>query len=182
MKKLIVLLLSIFFMSEVSAQRTVTLAERDIPRLPTDTLPTDRENVRLVTFSDGTFRFIPARDAEFRGAEAYVAHWDTINLFAYRSVELRDLPETVRLQVSDSLRAGYHAPVTGKVISKYGPRGRRAHNGTDIQLTHGQPVFAAFDGIVRFSRWNSGGFGNLVIIRHPNGLETYYAHLSGGGL
>lgn len=42
----------------------------------------------------------------------------------------------------------------------------------------GEPVLAAFDGKVRYSKYNTGGFGNLVIIRHPNGLETWHAHLS----
>ena len=48
----------------------------------------------------------------------------------------------------------------------------------DIPLKTGEPIYATFDGKVRYSRYNSGGFGNLVIIRHPNGLETWYAHLT----
>ena len=160
---------------QVSAQQ-VTLKKADIPRIPTDTLPTDRAEVRIVTFSDGTFRYIPTNPYHFMDAPAYEANWDTVNMFAYRNIELRDLPERIALEFSDS--HGFHAPATGNVLSKYGPRGRRAHNGTDIRVEHGQPVFAAFDGVVRWSRWNSGGFGNLVIIRHPGGLETYYAHLS----
>lgn len=173
-----ILIFSVFCIEDVSAQRTVTLAEKDIPRLPTDTLPTGRGDVRLVTFSDGTFRFIHAHEEEFRSAPVYGANWDTVALFAYRSIELKDLPELVTLEFTDSLGAGFHTPVEGKIISKYGRRGRRAHNGTDIQLVHGQPIFAALDGVVRYSRWNGGGFGNLIIIRHPSGLETYYAHLS----
>jgi LysM repeat protein len=161
---------------QLSTAQQITLKAADIPRIPTDTLPTDRDEVRIVTFSDGTFRFIPTNPWYFRGAPAYEANWDTVNLFAYRNFELRDLPERIMLEMPES--HGYHAPATGKVLSKYGPRGRRAHNGTDISLAHGQPVYAAFDGIVRLSRWNSGGYGNIVIIRHPNGLETYYGHLS----
>jgi murein DD-endopeptidase MepM/ murein hydrolase activator NlpD len=178
MKKIIVFILPLFFVSTVVAQRTVTLAKENIPRLPVDTLPTNRSDVRLVTFTDGTFRFIPADEEQFRSKVVYAANWDTVQLFAYRSIELADLPALIALEITDSLGAGFHAPVTGKVLSKYGPRGRRAHNGTDIQVVHGQPIFATFDGIVRLSRWNSGGFGNLVIIRHSNGLETYYGHLS----
>jgi murein DD-endopeptidase MepM/ murein hydrolase activator NlpD len=93
-------------------------------------------------------------------------------------VELASLPDTIRLRLADSITSSFHYPARGAVISGYGPRGRRNHNGTDIQVTHGQPIFAAFDGMVRYSRWNSGGFGNIVIVRHPSGLETYYAHLS----
>jgi murein DD-endopeptidase MepM/ murein hydrolase activator NlpD len=161
--------------SIVKAQQ-VTLARKDIPRSVVDTLPTDRPEVRLVTFSDGTFRYISADPLGFRAAPAYESRWDTVNLFSSRSVQQADLPETINMEMAES--HGFHAPVVGRVLSKYGPRGRRSHNGTDIRLEHGQPVFAAFDGIVRLSRWNSGGFGNIVIIRHPNGLETYYGHLS----
>ncbi|MEG0162628.1 MAG: M23 family metallopeptidase [Mucinivorans sp.] len=64
------------------------------------------------------------------------------------------------------------------MISKYGPRGRRNHKGVDVPLRMGEPVLAAFDGKVRYAKFNSGGFGYLVILRHKNGLETYSAHLS----
>jgi len=47
-----------------------------------------------------------------------------------------------------------------------------------LHLQTGDPVKAAFDGVVRYAQYNNGGYGNLVIIRHYNGLETYYAHLS----
>lgn len=176
-KKLILSVLSLFFaFSWTATAQQITLKEADIPHIATDTLPTDREGVRIVTFTDGTFRFIPTDIYRFMSAPAYAAHWDTLNLFAYRDVELRDLPERITIEMAE--KYGFCAPATGQILSQYGPRGRRPHNGTDIRVAHGQPVFAAFDGIVRFSRWNSGGFGNLVIIRHPSGLETYYAHLS----
>lgn len=52
------------------------------------------------------------------------------------------------------------------------------HKGLDLRLKSGDTVRAAFDGVVRYARYNRGGFGYLVILRHYNGLETYYAHLS----
>ena len=54
------------------------------------------------------------------------------------------------------------------------------HRGVDLGYPEGTPVSAAWDGIVRISKGtaNTGGYGNLVVIRHDNGLETYYAHLS----
>ena len=52
------------------------------------------------------------------------------------------------------------------------------HKGLDLRLKTGDTVRAAFNGVVRYARYNRGGFGNLVILRHYNGLETYYAHLS----
>jgi len=67
------------------------------------------------------------------------------------------------------------------VLPRYGRLFRGftyAHKGLDIGLKRGDTVLAAFDGVVRYAKYNHGGFGNLVIIRHFNGLETYYAHLS----
>jgi len=52
------------------------------------------------------------------------------------------------------------------------------HKGLDMRLQTGDTVRAAFDGVIRYAKYNSGGFGNLVIIRHYNGLETLYGHLS----
>ena len=83
----------------------------------------------------------------------------------------------VELKLVDDLTQ-FKSPVTGKVLSKYGPRRRRNHNGVDIPLRPGEPVYATFDGRVRYAKYNTGGYGNLVIVRHRNGLETWNAHLS----
>ena len=75
---------------------------------------------------------------------------------------------------------GYHHPANYRVTSNYGFRHRRMHRGVDLGYPEGTPVSAAWDGIVRISKGtaNTGGYGNLVVIRHDNGLETYYGHLS----
>ena len=62
--------------------------------------------------------------------------------------------------------------------SRYGIRNGKNHNGIDLNLKTGDTVCAAWSGKVRYAKFNDGGFGNLVIIRHHNGLETFYAHLS----
>ncbi|MFY7943748.1 MAG: peptidoglycan DD-metalloendopeptidase family protein, partial [Crocinitomicaceae bacterium] len=69
-------------------------------------------------------------------------------------------------------------PVPGVVTSRYGFRSGRNHNGIDLDLETGDTVVAAWSGKVRYAKFNDGGFGNLVIIRHYNGLETFYAHMS----
>ena len=75
---------------------------------------------------------------------------------------------------------GYHHPANYRITSNYGYRHRRMHRGVDLGYPEGTPVAAAWDGIVRISKGtaNIGGYGNLVVIRHDNGLETYYGHLS----
>lgn len=69
-----------------------------------------------------------------------------------------------------------HAPVAGVLTSRFGWRDGRPHNGIDLALRTGDPVNAMFPGVVRFAG-SFSSFGRLVVIRHYNGLETYYAHL-----
>lgn len=72
----------------------------------------------------------------------------------------------------------YVHPFKGRVTSKYGWRRSRWHKGIDIDLEIGDPVYAAWDGVIRIQKYNPGGYGNYVLIRHYNGLETIYGHLS----
>jgi|SaaInl3SG_22_DNA_1037383.scaffolds.fasta_scaffold00173_20 murein DD-endopeptidase MepM/ murein hydrolase activator NlpD len=60
----------------------------------------------------------------------------------------------------------------------YGPRWGRMHRGWDLQMDIGDTLRAAFNGVVRYAQYNDGGYGNCVVIRHLNGIETLYAHLS----
>ncbi len=88
-----------------------------------------------------------------------------------------EFPESQIIKIeSDSLGA-YHHPKIGPVNSNFGWRDGRMHKGIDINLHKGEAVVAAFDGMVRIAH-AKGAYGNVVIIRHYNGLETVYAHLS----
>jgi len=69
------------------------------------------------------------------------------------------------------------APVHGIITSVYGPRKSGFHTGLDLAVSTGTPVEAADEGKVIFAGWD-GNYGNLVIINHQNGFETYYAHNS----
>lgn len=73
---------------------------------------------------------------------------------------------------------GYTWPARGVLTSGYGRRWGRMHRGIDIANATGTPIFASAPGVVTYARWNSGGYGNLVQIRHPDGSMTYYAHNS----
>ena len=80
---------------------------------------------------------------------------------------------------ADTLVLGkYCHPAPYKIYSKYGMRRRRMHRGVDLAYPMGTPVVAAFDGMVRISKASAGGYGQLIVIRHHNKLETYYGHLS----
>lgn len=102
-------------------------------------------------------------------------NWETQQIFAYH--EVKEIPDSIWLYLIDSLH-GFSIPNTGKVLNGFGPRGGRFHKGVDIKLNTGDPVKAAFDGAVRIALSGRRGFGKLVVIRHYNGFETYYAHLS----
>lgn len=100
-------------------------------------------------------------------------YWDTTVYNPYRNVKV-NFP--VEIKFDDST---YTPPISFKkvVTSRYGWRKGRAHRGIDIDLVTGDSVAAMFDGIVRFAHYNTG-HGRTVIVRHYNGLETVYAHLS----
>ncbi|MCF0178757.1 MAG: peptidoglycan DD-metalloendopeptidase family protein [Bacteroidales bacterium] len=72
----------------------------------------------------------------------------------------------------------FYPPTIGRVTSNYGWRRRRMHRGIDLKLYVGDTVRAAFDGQVRIRNFNRRGYGYYYVIRHSNGLETVYGHLS----
>jgi murein DD-endopeptidase MepM/ murein hydrolase activator NlpD len=109
-------------------------------------------------------------------ANCFYESWDTKNTHPYSS-ELWETDSTLTLVLSDKENyCNYIHPFNGPITSNFGWRDGKNHNGVDIDLWTGAPVKAAFDGMVRVAR-NQGGYGNVVVVRHYNGLETLYAHL-----
>ena len=105
---------------------------------------------------------------ESPAAELY-EDWD--NLFAHKQTAL---PDSFRINLRN-----FCMPTTNRVVtSNFGARWRRQHKGLDIKVYIGDTIRAAFDGKVRVVRFERRGYGNYVVIRHPNGLETIYAHMS----
>ena len=87
-------------------------------------------------------------------------------------------PSTITEPIMLTLpKFSWPTPETARPSSHFGPRRRRFHYGLDLAQPTGEPIYAAFDGVVRISKRNRS-YGNLVIIHHANGLETYYAHMS----
>jgi len=84
------------------------------------------------------------------------------------------LPDSVYIDCSE-----FHFPLKETYInSRFGPRWRRMHYGTDLKLQIGDTVCAAFSGKVRIVDYEPRGYGNYIVLRHNNGLETVYGHLS----
>ncbi len=133
-----------------------------------DTVPFVINEEELEEFSDSVSIF-PAYDL-------YTA-WDTVNIH-FPKFNVKSLNDSPReLALCDEGGCGYVHPFLGNVTSSFGPRKKRFHYGIDIDLETGDEVVAAFDGKVRIAK-KSVSYGNVIVIRHNNGLETYYAHLS----
>ena len=117
-------------------------------------------------------RLLLTEDIEDPAAELY-PNWDDDQINLYGGVEL---PNEYKIDLR-----GFCMPITNRIVtSNYGyrPRFRRQHKGLDINANKGDTIRAAFDGKVRVVDYQPSGYGNVVVIRHPNGLETVYGHLS----
>ncbi len=139
-----------------------------------DTLDTANPHIKILLLSDYTWRYY--KDANYgRDLAEFNEYWNDMQPDPYH-VGLDALPDEIALWIVDSL-CGYRCPNQTEVYSKFGYRHRRRHQGVDLPLKTGTPVYAAFDGKVRMSKYYRG-YGNLVVLRHENGLETFYGHLS----
>lgn len=151
----------------------------------------DTPNGKMVVYENRTWEYL--KDINFDGvlnetvhnffstdtAYNYVWPWDINQCYSSnKQNDLLELKDTLWICVTDSLYNNFVMPFDGRITSRYGYRRGRYHNGIDIDLQTGDSVVAAFDGKVRYAQYNDEGFGNLVVIRHYNGLETFYAHLS----
>ncbi len=128
--------------------------------------PVDRKMAAVDTIM---LRNITMREElESPSADLY-ANWD--NKYAHRATEL---PETYKIAPRH-----FTMPTTSRVItSNFGSRWGRQHKGLDIKVYIGDTIRAAFSGKVRIVRYEAGGYGKYIVIRHNNGLETIYGHLS----
>ena len=148
----------------------------DSDAVPLDTLDTGNESVKVVLYSNNTWRYLKDLSRTVDSG-IFQENWDETVTNPYK-IPLDSLPVSWRVWMVDSL-SQYHCPFQGSIHprGKFGVRRGRRHQGVDLPLASGTPIYATFDGKVRMSMYVRG-FGNLIIIRHPNGLETFYAHLS----
>ena len=105
--------------------------------------------------------------------DIYTEGWDSDLVNCYKDA---NVPNTKVLDVRH-----YVMPIKGNyVTSRYGyrPQFGRSHKGVDLRSAIGDTVYSAFSGRVRLTRFERGGYGFYVIVRHENGLETVYGHLS----
>lgn len=138
-----------------------------------DTIETDKGPA--VLYKNFTWEYLQDEPvmmtAEDDSTGLFSAQWITDQIFAYRA-NPDSIRDTLLQLVSGDRR--FTLPVYGKLFRGF----TYSHKGLDIKLNKYDTIRAAFDGVVRYARYNRGGFGYLLIIRHYNGLETYYGHLS----
>ena len=113
---------------------------------------------------------LPPPSSLWYGRNLSGAHVRLVNL------SMDSLPDEITIRLlKDNERFCF--PVKNIITSPYGWRWNRPHRGVDIRLRVGEPVHSAFNGVVRIAR-PMGAYGNLVVVRHYNGLEPVYGHLS----
>lgn len=140
-----------------------------------DTSSIDEGEVQIVEIED---------EAQFVGSDemvkiaSYFSVWDTDSVDPY-GIDAKEFDDVVPIQLYDISQGRYWAGPLSKGVtnSPFGWRWKRWHTGQDLDLDTGEPVYAAFDGIIRVAS-TRGAYGRCVVIRHYNGLETLYGHLS----
>ncbi len=144
-------------------------------KTPVDTI--SRGNLSVILYDDKTWQYIEIqpdlKSATIDTTDIKSENWVTTSVYAQNP----DYARTKDACVIDFGDAACSFPAKGKVFSSFGMRGGKMHTGIDIVLNYGDAVVVAFDGIVRFAGRSGSKYGNAVVIRHYNGLETVYAHL-----
>ncbi|GAB6982801.1 peptidoglycan DD-metalloendopeptidase family protein [Prevotella dentasini] len=128
--------------------------------------PVDRRTKAIDTIV--VKRLQEAENTEEPSSELY-DDWN--NTYAHRA---GTLPDVYKIDLR-----GFHMPTPSRVItSNFGRRWGRRHQGLDIKVYIGDTIRAAFSGKVRIVKYDRNGYGKYIVIRHNNGLETIYGHLS----
>ncbi|MDR1886927.1 MAG: peptidoglycan DD-metalloendopeptidase family protein [Prevotellaceae bacterium] len=141
--------------------------EIDIPPVEIRYLPDVEDRIFDLDEDSGGEGIIPADDL-------YLI-WDNLKVNPYKIA-----PDSVLFNDSVSLPlAGFRYPLVNhyRVTSEFGPRRYRFHYGIDLKVYKGDSILNVMDGMVRIAK-RVGSYGNLVVIRHNNGLESFYGHLS----
>ena len=161
--------------ADYANQPVLSINKSDVSAV--DTLDTADEFVKILLYGDRTWRYIKV-GGDRQKPEVFQTHWETTSVNPYQK-PVDQLPDAWSIWLVDSL-SQFHCPYKGAIWpgGKYGPRTSRRHQGVDLPLAVGAPIYATFPGKVRVSRYSENGYGHYIVIRHENGLETFYAHLS----
>ena len=154
-KKLAVLAFAAFVATPVAAQDLLA------KQAPVDRKMKAVDSMVLKRIIEQEERYNPSADL----------YEDWNNVYAHRETTL---PDSFRIDLR-----GFHMPTDNRVVtSNFGSRWGRQHKGLDIKVYIGDTIRAAFSGKIRIVKYEPKGYGKYVVIRHHNGLETIYGHMS----
>nr|MBI1231135.1 peptidoglycan DD-metalloendopeptidase family protein [Cytophagales bacterium] len=159
---------SLIFTGKVDLKKRLSIVNEDtlsIVWVPTNQLVRVSEQVLI--------------DSIWVTAYEYFSSWDSKKIDIY-DFDPKGFSDTVSIRLYDPPNGSlWSMPLKdSRLSSPFGLRRFRWHHGVDLRLTTGDDVYAAFDGIVRMASYDRYGYGHFVLIRHRNGLETIYGHLS----
>ena len=144
-------------------------------------LMADRVNIRkgiaveeLASIDEFMLADLLAYESMMFPADDLYGFWDTTWVNPYRSRAVT-YPDSFFVDCSSFV---FPIDIGIRVTSQFGIRNRRMHNGIDLKVQTGDTIRSAFSGKVRIKGFERRGYGYYLVIRHPNGLETLYAHLS----
>jgi murein DD-endopeptidase MepM/ murein hydrolase activator NlpD len=156
------------------AAKSIFNPARQLSIVSEDTTTLNEGGQEIVEMSDQVLI-----DSSWVKVAGYYAIWDTYNINPYR-VDGRRIRDTITLKLVDPARQHFSkmpltkTPITSGFTFRWG----RWHFGVDLDLNTGDSVRTAFDGVIRISKYDGGGYGNYLLVRHFNGIETLYGHLS----
>ncbi len=162
--------------TSAKVERVITAMEQNVSELMADRIGF-KKDIGIQKLEEATFqKEVEREDLEFPADDIYGSNWNTdwVDPFAGDKAS-RNIPDTCAINCSS-----FYYPLDSimHITSKYGPRRRRMHRGIDLKVYKGDTIRAAFDGKVRIRSFERRGYGYYIVIRHPNGLETVYGHLS----
>jgi len=169
MNRIIPLILLLLLVSQLSAQKPKRATYYD--SLVASTQPIDS----VLMEGDEVINIIYDMSKPLPAAMWYGKHFSTGRVRA-KELPLDSLPDEINIRLV-SKENEFCFPVKNVRTSPYGWRWNRPHRGVDIALKVGDPVYCVFPGVVRVA-CPMGGYGNVIVVRHNNGLETVYGHLS----
>ena len=179
-----VLGIALLSMASLSMTAQVTNnPSNQVGKRPTEHRPTDPGSPMLANTFNNNLQDNFLAAAPSTSASSYYNSGDLMNPAAniyndWKNKGVKAAPGYAPAKMKIDLR-GFHMPTPSrKITSPFGQRWGRLHAGLDIKVYIGDTICAAFDGKVRVVDYDARGYGNYVVIRHPNGLETLYGHMS----
>ena len=147
--------------------------KKELPIVAEDTTDIEADSANLVEISEQMMI-----NKEWFTLHEYYSVWDSRSINPY-NIDARKFRDTVSLVLYVPPGENWSPPLENiRVTSNFGFRAPRWHYGTDIGLDIGDSVRSVFDGIVRIRKNDPSGYGLYIVVRHKNGLETLYGHLS----